>query len=115
MHDRADEVAGKGLPGVWVGDTGVLASDAVAAVARDAMRMAEAFRGGAKALHALPEPLPDTGAARRLVREWPAGAAGTATGPEAESWAGRRPAAVAEIVSLRRAVRRPLRPGRSDS
>ncbi|CAK7287817.1 hypothetical protein SGPA1_50783 [Streptomyces misionensis JCM 4497] len=52
--------------------------------------------------------------AARLVGAWPAGAAGTAAGPEAESWAARRLAAVAGIIALRRAARRP-RPGRSDS
>ncbi|MFJ9927232.1 peptidoglycan-binding protein [Streptomyces misionensis] len=62
VHDRADKVARKGLPEVWVGDTRVLASAAVAAAARDATRMAEAFQGGAKALHALADSL---GTARR--------------------------------------------------
>ncbi|MFE1882518.1 peptidoglycan-binding protein [Streptomyces diastatochromogenes] len=57
VHDRANKVARKGLPEVWVGDTGVLASDAVGAAARAATKMAEAFQGGAKALLALADVL----------------------------------------------------------
>ncbi|MEV5874302.1 peptidoglycan-binding protein [Streptomyces sp. NPDC052101] len=57
LHDRVDRVARKGLPEVWVGDTSVLASAAVAATARAATRMSEAFQGGAKALHALADAL----------------------------------------------------------
>ncbi|KOV66213.1 hypothetical protein [Streptomyces sp. MMG1121] len=62
LHDRTNRVARKGLPEVWVGDTAVLASDGVAAAARAATRMADAFQGGAKALHALADAL---GAAKK--------------------------------------------------
>ncbi|MEU8028725.1 peptidoglycan-binding protein [Streptomyces sp. NPDC049099] len=57
VHGRVNKVAHKGLPEVWVGDTSVLASDGVAAAARAATRMSEAFQGGAKALHALADAL----------------------------------------------------------
>ncbi|MBL1107441.1 peptidoglycan-binding protein [Streptomyces sp. 5-8] len=57
LHDRVHKVARKGLPEVWVGDTSVLASDGVAAAARAATKMSEAFEGGAKALHALADAL----------------------------------------------------------
>ncbi|MEU6508698.1 peptidoglycan-binding protein [Streptomyces sp. NPDC046942] len=57
LHDRTDKVAKKGLPEVWVGDTSVLASDGVAAAARAATKMADAFQGGARALHALADAL----------------------------------------------------------
>jgi uncharacterized protein YukE len=57
LHDRVDKVARKGLPEVWAGDTSVLASDAVAAAARAATKMSEAFDGGAKALVALADEL----------------------------------------------------------
>ncbi|MFI7009002.1 peptidoglycan-binding protein [Streptomyces sp. NPDC050145] len=50
VHDRADTVSRKGLPDVWVGDTSVLAQDAVDATARAAEQMAEALRGGGNAL-----------------------------------------------------------------
>lgn len=57
LHDRVNRVAHKTLPEVWVGDTGVLASDGVAAAARAATKMSDAFQGGAKALHALADAL----------------------------------------------------------
>jgi hypothetical protein len=57
LHDRVNKVARKGLPEVWAGDTGVLASDAVGAAARAATKMAEAFQGGAKALLTLADAL----------------------------------------------------------
>ncbi|WP_256640651.1 peptidoglycan-binding protein [Streptomyces murinus] len=57
LHDRTDKVAKKGLPEVWVGDTSVLASSAVAATGRAVTRMSEAFQGGAKALHTLADAL----------------------------------------------------------
>ncbi|WP_217243117.1 peptidoglycan-binding protein [Streptomyces sp. AC555_RSS877] len=50
LHERVDRVARKGLPEVWVGDTSVLASDAVSAVSRTVSEMAEAFEGGSRAL-----------------------------------------------------------------
>ncbi|SED52150.1 hypothetical protein SAMN05216532_4814 [Streptomyces sp. 2231.1] len=59
VHDRVHKVARKGLPEVWVGDTSVLASDAVGAAGRAATKMAEAFEGGAKALIALADALTD--------------------------------------------------------
>ncbi|MFI9806418.1 peptidoglycan-binding protein [Streptomyces sp. NPDC052301] len=57
LHDRVNKVARKGLPEVWVGETSVRASDGVAAAARAATRMSDAFQGGAKALHALADAL----------------------------------------------------------
>ncbi|MFF8994915.1 hypothetical protein ACF09H_34285 [Streptomyces sp. NPDC014983] len=54
---------------------------------------------------ALPEPVPDPDAAEAL-REWLTGAAGTASTPEAETLAARRLDAVAEIMGMRRSVRR---------
>ncbi|MEW2620794.1 peptidoglycan-binding protein [Streptomyces sp. NPDC048106] len=57
LHDRTSKVAKKGLPEVWVGDTGVLASSAVAATGRAVTKMSEAFQGGAKALHTLADAL----------------------------------------------------------
>ncbi|CAL9307543.1 hypothetical protein [Streptomyces sp. SudanB182_2057] len=57
LHDRVNKVARKGLPEVWTGRTSVLASDGVAAAARAATEMAEAFDGGAKALAALADAL----------------------------------------------------------
>ncbi|MGW7788808.1 WXG100 family type VII secretion target, partial [Streptomyces tricolor] len=57
LHDRVNKVARKGLPEVWVGDTSVRASDAVAAAARAATQMSEAFDGGAKALVTLADAL----------------------------------------------------------
>ncbi|QLI99871.1 hypothetical protein HZZ00_01995 [Streptomyces sp. NEAU-sy36] len=91
-----------------------VALDRLGVLPRSLVFLAEIVRSGGLAYAAaLPEPLPDPEAAR-LVGEWLAGAAGTANGPEAESWAVRRLAAVAEIIGLRRAARRP-RPGRSDS
>ncbi|WP_411152888.1 peptidoglycan-binding protein [Streptomyces sp. A30] len=50
LHERVDRVARKGLPEVWVGDTSVLAQDAVGAVSRAVSDMAEAFEGGSRAL-----------------------------------------------------------------
>ncbi|MCE0446931.1 WXG100 family type VII secretion target [Streptomyces tricolor] len=57
LHDRVNKVARKGLPEVWVGDTSVRASDAVAAAARAATQMSQAFDGGAKALVTLADAL----------------------------------------------------------
>ncbi|MEV0774911.1 peptidoglycan-binding protein [Streptomyces sp. NPDC050428] len=53
LCDRVGRVARKGLPEIWVGDTSVLASDAVNAAARAASQLAEAFQGGARALTVL--------------------------------------------------------------
>lgn len=50
LCDRVNRVARKGLPEIWVGDTSVLASDAVSAASRVATQVAEAFQGGARAL-----------------------------------------------------------------
>ncbi|GAA2225035.1 peptidoglycan-binding protein [Streptomyces nogalater] len=66
LHDRVNKVARKGLPEVWTGKTSVLASDGVAAAARAATSMAEAFDGGAKALFTLADAL---GHARRQDAE----------------------------------------------
>ncbi|URM88932.1 peptidoglycan-binding protein [Streptomyces sp. MRC013] len=44
VFDQVDRVARKGLPEVWVGDTSVLASNAVKAAGRSASQMGEAFR-----------------------------------------------------------------------
>ncbi|MEV5338642.1 peptidoglycan-binding protein [Streptomyces sp. NPDC052676] len=59
VHDRVRRVAGKGLPEVWVGDTSVLASDAVSAAGRAVSQMAEAFQGGANALLRLADAVAD--------------------------------------------------------
>jgi len=45
VFDQVDRVARKGLPDVWVGDTSVLASDAVSAAGRSVTQMIEAFQG----------------------------------------------------------------------
>ncbi|MFF4039632.1 peptidoglycan-binding protein [Streptomyces sp. NPDC001816] len=50
VSERVDKVARKGLPEVWVGDTSVLAADAISAASRDAVQMSEALRGGGNAL-----------------------------------------------------------------
>jgi hypothetical protein len=50
LHERVERVARRKLPEVWVGDTSVLASDAVSAAARAVSDMAEAFEGGSRAL-----------------------------------------------------------------
>jgi hypothetical protein len=50
LEERVGRVARKGLPEVWVGDTSVLAQDAVSAVSRAVSEMAEAFEGGSRAL-----------------------------------------------------------------
>lgn len=50
LYDRVDRVARRGLPNIWVGDTSVLASDAVSASARAATQLVDAFQGGARAL-----------------------------------------------------------------
>ncbi|MFF1448557.1 peptidoglycan-binding protein [Streptomyces sp. NPDC058274] len=59
VYDRVDRVSRKGLPEVWVGDTSVLASDVVAAAARAATQLAEAFQGGAMVLLALADAVKD--------------------------------------------------------
>lgn len=53
LCDRVDRVARRGLPEIWVGDTSVLAQDAVSAASRAATQLAEAFLGGARALTVL--------------------------------------------------------------
>lgn len=50
VHDRADTVSRKGLPEVWIGDTSVLAQDAVDATVRAAQQMSDALLGGGNAL-----------------------------------------------------------------
>ncbi|MEU7282223.1 peptidoglycan-binding protein [Streptomyces sp. NPDC045431] len=50
VFDRVDRVGRKGLPEVWVGDTSVLASDAVNATGRSVTQMSEAFNGCATTL-----------------------------------------------------------------
>lgn len=52
----------KSLPEVWVGDTGILASDAVKAAGRSATQMTEAFNGCATVLLTLADAI---GAAQR--------------------------------------------------
>ncbi|WP_330458403.1 peptidoglycan-binding protein [Streptomyces sp. NBC_00820] len=59
VRERVDKVARKGLPEVWVGDTSVLASEAVSAAGRDATQMSEAFEGGGKALLELADSVKD--------------------------------------------------------
>ncbi|MCX5401211.1 hypothetical protein [Streptomyces sp. NBC_00102] len=56
----------KGLPEVWVGDTGILASDAVNAAGRAVTRMSEAFHDGARALLT---PADAIGAARERMND----------------------------------------------
>ncbi|WP_256640650.1 hypothetical protein [Streptomyces murinus] len=68
--------------------------------------LAEVVRAGGLAYAAaLPEPLPDPEAAG-VLRAWLADAAGTASASEAETWAARWLDAVAEIIAMRRSVRR---------
>ncbi|GAA2339615.1 peptidoglycan-binding protein [Streptomyces kunmingensis] len=50
VFDQVDRVGRKGLPEVWVGDTGVRAADAVNAAGRAVTQMSEAFQGGASVL-----------------------------------------------------------------
>ncbi|MFC7915728.1 peptidoglycan-binding protein [Streptomyces sp. NPDC057386] len=57
LAERISKVAKKGIPDVWVGDTSVLAADAVLAAARAANEMSEAFTGGGKALITLSDAL----------------------------------------------------------
>lgn len=45
VFDQVDRVGRKGLPEVWVGDTSVLASEAVNAAGRAVTQMSEAFHG----------------------------------------------------------------------
>jgi hypothetical protein len=59
LFDRVDRVARKGLPDVWVGDTSVLAQDAVSAASRAVSQMGEAFAGGARALTVLGDAIKD--------------------------------------------------------
>ncbi|KOU77633.1 peptidoglycan-binding protein [Streptomyces sp. MMG1533] len=59
LYKRVDKVARKGLPEVWVGDTSVLAQDAVGAASRSVSEMADAFQGGARALLALSDAVKD--------------------------------------------------------
>ncbi|MFD7707737.1 peptidoglycan-binding protein [Streptomyces sp. NPDC059785] len=63
VFDRVDRVARKGLPEVWVGDTSVLATDAVNAAGRAVTHMSETFTKGAKVLLTLGDAL---GEAQRL-------------------------------------------------
>ncbi|KOG36977.1 peptidoglycan-binding protein [Streptomyces resistomycificus] len=50
LYERVDRVGRRGLPDVWLGDTSVLAQDAVSAASKAVLEMAEAFQGGARAL-----------------------------------------------------------------
>ncbi|MFF7748655.1 peptidoglycan-binding protein [Streptomyces sp. NPDC007971] len=59
VYERVDKVARKGLPEVWVGDTSVLASDAVSAAGRDVSEMSRATWGGGLALLTLADSLKD--------------------------------------------------------
>ena len=73
VSERVDKVARKGLPDVWVGDTSVLASDAISAASRSAVQMSEALRGGGNALLNLADWLKvaqkDDGDGRAKLRE----------------------------------------------
>ncbi|MFG1807411.1 peptidoglycan-binding protein [Streptomyces sp. NPDC049040] len=62
VSDQVDRVGSKGLPQVWVGETSILASDAVGAAGRSVTRMIEAFQGGATVLVTLADAI---GAAQR--------------------------------------------------
>lgn len=62
VFDQVDRVGRKGLAEVWVGDTGVLASDAVNATGRAVTQMSDAFQGCATALLTLADAI---GAAQR--------------------------------------------------
>ncbi|MFG2591091.1 peptidoglycan-binding protein [Streptomyces sp. NPDC048438] len=62
VFDQVDRVGRKGLPEVWVGDTSVLASDAVKAAGRAVTQMSEAFHEGASVLLTLADAI---GAAQR--------------------------------------------------
>nr|WP_237536589.1 peptidoglycan-binding protein [Streptomyces sp. SID5785] len=62
IHDQVDHVGRKGLTEVWVGDTGIRASDAVNAAARAVTQMSEAFQGAASVLLTLADAI---GAAQR--------------------------------------------------
>ncbi|WP_327435488.1 MULTISPECIES: peptidoglycan-binding protein [unclassified Streptomyces] len=62
VFDQVDRVGRKSLPEVWVGDTGILASDAVKAAGRSATQMTEAFNGCATVLLTLADAI---GAAQR--------------------------------------------------
>ncbi|MFJ8861838.1 peptidoglycan-binding protein [Streptomyces sp. NPDC102451] len=62
VFDQVDRVGRKGLPEVWAGDTGVLASDVVKAAGRAVTQMSEAFHEGATVLLTLADAI---GAAQR--------------------------------------------------
>ncbi|MFD7528887.1 peptidoglycan-binding protein [Streptomyces sp. NPDC059849] len=62
VFDQVDRVGRKGLAEVWVGDTSVLASDAVNATGRAVTQMSDAFQGCATALLTLADAI---GAAQR--------------------------------------------------
>ncbi|MFD6534358.1 peptidoglycan-binding protein [Streptomyces sp. NPDC060184] len=62
VFDQVDRVGRKGIPEVWVGDTSVLASDAVNAAGRAVTQMSEAFHGCATVLLTLADAI---GAAQR--------------------------------------------------
>ncbi|MGW9123307.1 peptidoglycan-binding protein, partial [Streptomyces sp. NPDC055663] len=62
IFDQVDRVGRKGLPEVWVGDTGVLASDVVNAAGRAVTQMSDAFQGCASVLLTLSDAI---GAAQR--------------------------------------------------
>ncbi|WBO65646.1 hypothetical protein [Streptomyces camelliae] len=91
------------------GDGAVAAAvtlDRLGVLPRSLTFLAEIVRSGGLAYAAgLPEPLPAPEPAERL-RDWLTGAAQTATTPEAEIRAARWLDAVAEIIALRRSVRR---------
>ncbi|ANS65925.1 peptidoglycan-binding protein [Streptomyces lincolnensis] len=59
LYDRVDRVATRGISDVWVGDTSVLAQDAVSAAARAVLQLTEAFQGGARALTVLADAVKD--------------------------------------------------------
>ncbi|MFI2203865.1 hypothetical protein ACH47Z_24415 [Streptomyces sp. NPDC020192] len=91
------------------GDGAVAAAvtlDRLGVLPRSVTFLAEIVRSGGLAYAAaLPEPLPSPEPAE-LLRDWLTGAAQTAATPEAEIRAARWLDAVAEIIALRRAVRR---------
>ncbi|MFE1882516.1 hypothetical protein [Streptomyces diastatochromogenes] len=90
------------------GDGAVAAAvtlDRLGVLPRSLVFVAEIVRSGGLAYAAeLPEPLPSPEPAA-ILRDWLSGAAQTAGTPEADTWAARWLAAVAEIIALRRATR----------
>ncbi|WP_228389673.1 peptidoglycan-binding protein [Streptomyces smaragdinus] len=59
VFEQVDQVSRKGLPEVWVGDTSVLASAAVAAAGRSAAQLGEAFQGCVVTLLTLADAIDD--------------------------------------------------------